>query len=867
MSPSKPSACPRCGAAIPARAAEELCPACLLAGALEAPDEFPRELGGYRLLGVLGGGGMGTVYEAEQTATARRVALKVLGHELDSPEMRQRFLREGRLAAGVSHPNSLYVFGTEEIEGRPVITMEIAGGGTLGDRLKKRGPLPVAEAVDAVLDVVSGLKAAHAAGVLHRDIKPSNCFVSSDGSVKIGDFGLSVSTLAQDDSYLTGTGVILGTPAFASPEQLRGRELDVRADIYSVGATVFTLLTGKPPIAGRNPVEVVAAALEERPQALTELRDDVPAGLAQVVARCLAKRPEQRYPDYAALRAALLPFGSTRPEPAPLGRRLFAGFMDVAVCGIIPAVAAYAFFGFDLDDGLLFTERSPAVIAAWAGLAAFFVLYHALFEGLFGASLGKALMGLRMARADGRAPGLGRALVRSSINTLFGNLGKLLCFLTITAEQYAAGGAVVVGASNLVAFLAYATMRRRNGFATVWDLATGTRVVLRPKRAARPAIDVVAPPAASASGAEPIGPYSVAAEVVPARWISARDDALRRRVWLRRRTSELTPARRDVARPGRNRWLQSVETPAATWDVFEAPPGVPLRDLLRGDGGLSWESLRHWLHDLAAEVASAAKDRTLPPELGLDHVWITAEGRAVLLDEAWPGGDGRGELVAVADLAGRQRFLHGVAARAHPATVPLHARVVLDSLAAGSFEKLSFLVGSLRSLLSKPARLDRQLRAASLLAVPLFLMTFVSLLVIGDRAGGGSMSAESGLPEVLLIPILTLFVLGACLALPQLVVLLALRATPGQFVFGFAVVDAAGAPAGRARLLVRWLIAWSLPAAVFAYCGWVGEADLGGLHSLSLLALLPWLFGLALAVLRPARGPHDRWSGCWLVPR
>ncbi|MEM7234162.1 MAG: serine/threonine-protein kinase [Planctomycetota bacterium] len=320
MTPSNSPACRRCGAVLPSQAGELLCPACLLSGALAdgtdetatdetvtvvpgsnaaptEPTEFPRDFGSYRLLGALGSGGMGSVFEAEHVTTKRRVALKVLGRELDSPEARQRFLREGRLAAGVSHPNSLYVFGTEEIAGRPAITMEIASGGTLDDRVKQRGPLPVAEAVDAMLDVISGLEAAYAAGVLHRDIKPSNCFVGPDASVKIGDFGLSVSTLANDDSYATDVGIVLGTPAFASPEQLRGRDLDVRSDLYSVGATLFTLLSGQAPFRGRNAVEVVAAALEETPKSLTEIRDDVPEGLARIVTRCLAKQPEQRYAD------------------------------------------------------------------------------------------------------------------------------------------------------------------------------------------------------------------------------------------------------------------------------------------------------------------------------------------------------------------------------------------------------------------------------------------------------------------------------------------------------------------------------------------------------------------------------------------
>jgi len=264
--------------------------------------EFPCEFGGYRLVGLLGRGGMGAVYEAEQVATDRRVALKMLGQQLDSPDMRQRFLREGRLAAGVNHPNSLYVFGSEEIEGIPLITMEIAGSGTLKDKLKKRGPLPATEAVDAILDAVAGLEAAFEGGVLHRDIKPSNCFVSPDGSVKIGDFGLSVSTLAKDDSLVTATGVIVGTPAYASPEQLRGDELDVRADIYSVGATLFTLLTNRAPFEGDNAVQVVANAVNKKPRPLAELREEVPPGLDRIIARCLAKEPEARYADYATLR-------------------------------------------------------------------------------------------------------------------------------------------------------------------------------------------------------------------------------------------------------------------------------------------------------------------------------------------------------------------------------------------------------------------------------------------------------------------------------------------------------------------------------------------------------------------------------------
>ena len=155
----------------------------------------PFEFGGYRISRLLGKGGMGAVYEAEDLASGRRVALKVLGHSLDSPETRKRFIREGRLAASINHPNSVYVYGTEEIEGAPVITMELVPGGTLHERVKAGGAMPVAEAVDAILQIIAGLEAAHAVGILHRDIKPSNCFIDPSGTVKVGDFGLSISTL------------------------------------------------------------------------------------------------------------------------------------------------------------------------------------------------------------------------------------------------------------------------------------------------------------------------------------------------------------------------------------------------------------------------------------------------------------------------------------------------------------------------------------------------------------------------------------------------------------------------------------------------------------------------------------------------
>jgi serine/threonine protein kinase len=157
---------------------------------------------------------MGTVFEAEDLENGRRVALKVLSQKLDSPAARQRFFREGRLAGSINHPNSIYVFGTEEIGGTPIITMELVAGGTIEERVRANGPMSPAGAVDAVLQIIAGLEAAQRTGILHRDVKPSNCFVDADGTIKIGDFGLSISTAIRMETALTAAGSFLGTPAF-----------------------------------------------------------------------------------------------------------------------------------------------------------------------------------------------------------------------------------------------------------------------------------------------------------------------------------------------------------------------------------------------------------------------------------------------------------------------------------------------------------------------------------------------------------------------------------------------------------------------------------------------------------------------------
>ena len=880
MGDPSPSTCPRCGAPIPAGAAEEPCPACLLSGALAAPDgapappepaELPRELGDYRLLGLLGSGGMGKVYEAEQLATGRRVALKMLEEKLDSAEMRQRFLREGRLAASVNHPNSLYVFGSEEVESAPVIIMEIAGGGTLKDVLMKRGPLPVAEAVDAILDVIAGLEAAHAGGVLHRDVKPSNCFVGPDGSVKVGDFGLSVSTLSKDDSYATATGVIMGTPAYAPPEQLRGDELDVRADIYSVGATLFTLLTDEAPFEGKNAVQVVANAVNQKPKPLSESREDVPPGLERVVARCLAKEPEGRYGDYQALRDALLPFCSREAEPASMKLRASAGWIDYLIALLVPYVPMMLVVGGDDFHVAPFLERTLSSARFYLTVFGVAILYFCITEGIWGAGLGKRLKGLQVVRPNGRPPGIGRALIRILVPLLACEgirVPLLLAFISAREIDHMTTAEVVAFfvasfACPCIPALLLLGARRANGYAALWDLLSGTRVVVRPRGTVRPSIEPAPLPAARAEETRFFGPYRFVAEVVSGRWIAATDPVLRRPIWLLRRESgELPATRRGLARSGRLRWLQQVETPEGTWDAFEASQGVAFARLVEGGRRLPWSKLRHWLHDLASELWTAIGDGNLPAELGLDNVWISEQGRAVLLDEPWPDVETPAERFAVRDVEEQQSFLNRVAAHVESTSLPLHARPVLRNLAAGRFEKLSFLTGTLRGLLDRPAEVGRGIRAGSIFLMPLYIWI---MFFVGAYRGEGSFVDALG-DSVEWLAMNTALLVLLVVALEQLLVL-PFRTTASHATFRLAVVDASGEVAGRSRLLLRWAVVW-LPLLVsmaLVVQPWRG----GGAGALiaGVVVLVLWIGAAVCAVVHPNRGWQDRLGGTWVVRR
>lgn len=762
------STCPECGAALKPGAG--LCPACLLsAGAATLPIQpvsagittLPCVFGGYRLLKKLGAGGMGIVYEAEQISSGRRLALKVLNQCLDNEEQRQRFLREGRLAATIDHPNSVYVFGTEEIEGVPVIAMELAAGGTLRDALKRRGTMPVCDAVDAILGIIDGLEAAHARGVLHRDMKPSNCFVSSDGKSIVGDYGLSISQTNNlaDGEQLTRSGMVMGTPAFSPPEQLRAQPLDQRADIYSTGGTLFYLLTGKAPVERSTPIETVAAVLDGKIPNVRTLRAEVPEDLAAVIARCLAADVTKRPANYAELRLALVPFSSQMPEPAPLGTRLAAGFIDIIITMtvVFPLIALL-----------------PTIIHAWgvadaAGndslwVSAIDVLlplgFYIFCESRWGATPGKWLLGITVADLRGGIPSwrqaLGRALLYVGIPAAVQHLTAQLFSDAVSPDPSAAIMVlIVVVAANLQLLLFIPALRRRDRAA--WhDVITRTRVVLvRQVLERMRTVDVLADEVANETGHW--GPFEGIARRADGSHL-ARDPMLRRMVMLTTRDREdaTSAERRGCSRASRLRWLQAVtDASGAKWDTWQAPAGAPLL-LAIGKSSPSWQQTLSWLRDLSEELSAAEKDGTMPTALSLAQVWITTDGRAILLDQAWPGvqSDEVAIPTAAAPAQASQTLLHRIASLCPPVTRPLHADALVTGLAAASFERLSHVSGNVMHLLQQKHEVSTRSRATALFGPMLFtigMMAFFMMMAQRwlDTAWTTPYPDQPSLPEVI----------------------------------------------------------------------------------------------------------------------
>ena len=257
-----------------------------------------RQVGDYRLLRRLGRGGMADVYLAEQQSLRRQIAFKVLKRELAKDETYvRRFHMEAQAAAALVHANIVQIHEVGCADGTHYIAQEYVAGQNLRDLVSRRGPLGAKLAVSVLRQAASALTKAAEQGIIHRDIKPENIMLSPDGEVKVADFGLARVTSNGDTLNLTQTGMTLGTPLYMSPEQVEGRPLDPRSDIYSLGVTCYHMLTGEPPFRGETALSVAVQHVRKQPDRLENRRPDLPTGLCRIVHKMLAKKPSDRYAD------------------------------------------------------------------------------------------------------------------------------------------------------------------------------------------------------------------------------------------------------------------------------------------------------------------------------------------------------------------------------------------------------------------------------------------------------------------------------------------------------------------------------------------------------------------------------------------
>jgi eukaryotic-like serine/threonine-protein kinase len=275
--------------------------------------------GRYRIVRKLGTGGMADVYLAEDQELGRRVAIKILNdrHAADD-QFIERFRREAKNAAGLSHPNIVSIYDRGTAEGTYYIAMEFLDGRSLKEMIVGRGPAPVRTAIDYARQILAAVGFAHRNGIVHRDIKPHNVLVSPEGRLKVTDFGIARSGASQ----MTEVGSIIGTAQYLSPEQARGSPVDQTSDLYSVGVVLYEMLTGQVPFTGDTPLEIAMKHLSAVPKPPSELRPDVPHDLDLIVLRALAKNPEERYQTAEEMDADLarvaegLPVGAETADAA-----------------------------------------------------------------------------------------------------------------------------------------------------------------------------------------------------------------------------------------------------------------------------------------------------------------------------------------------------------------------------------------------------------------------------------------------------------------------------------------------------------------------------------------------------------------------
>ncbi|HMO15366.1 MAG TPA: protein kinase [Pirellulaceae bacterium] len=627
----------------------------------------PKMVPPYRILDVLGRGGMGAVYRAEDMNSGRQVAIKFLGAgHRQTTESIERFKREGQIAASISHARSTFVYSAGKSGDLLYIVMELMPGGTLKDEVQTNGPLEINRAVDCMLDVIDGLIAAHEVGIIHRDIKPSNCFVEDDGRVKIGDYGLSKSF--DSEVSLTRTGAFMGTPQFAAPEQVKGEHVDERTDIYAIGCTLFYLLTGRPPFEGDFAKVILGIATEKPPQA-REVRKEIPPTLAKIIAATLEKDPVRRPQTLSELRHQLEPFATKGTSFADVGRRIAAYCIDwmyvTSISGffVLPALfIVYLFFLNTPSWQADYSQPLNVLIPIFFTQSIVAILYFAIAEGVWGCGIGKMIMGLRVSNFQGELPSLLQSFIRSlvfpgtvivlisAIPFLLGLMDSSPLMVDVDDFNSAGESGARMGVQMMtqsltlnqsiwiISALFLVTMRKRNGYRGVHEFLSGTRVrrTTPNNKLEKGSIPLTVP---FATMTQPhLDRYQIlgaAGRLGQGTVFVAFDPELNRNVWISYGTlaeADSNAAHTFSNRPTRQRWLDHGRDGTALWNVWESVSGTPLSVLVK-------ITKREWpaICELLIETANELHLTSLENQdilLDTNQVWVDEAGHVKLVNFA-----------------------------------------------------------------------------------------------------------------------------------------------------------------------------------------------------------------------------------------
>ncbi|MDF1662292.1 MAG: protein kinase [Planctomycetota bacterium] len=482
----------------------------------------PESIGPFRVIRHLGSGASGHVFLGHDEELDRSVALKWLTKNVESLQSHERFSREAKAMAAIEHPAVVDIYSTGEHENRPYMAMQYVSGGDLKEELEKNGPRPITPALEDMRRAAEGLRAAHQLGLIHRDIKPANLLREElSGQVKVADFGLAREQSV--DSSLTASGVILGTPYYLAPELIEEGKGDHRSDIYSLGATFHHLLTGSPPYEGKTAAKTLFCHVSEPIPDAHEIRPIVSKSIAQMLARCLAKDPSDRYQDYGELIEDLDlliegkdPNPQARSEAIPVAKKARISVKLESASDQIsvtprssdririapeqrvtakisndrrPASATRRFFAF-LVDFLLVTvlpflvgaiasgrmNQSDSAVGMILGAYGSFALLSVLIE-LAGNSPGKELLGLRIQGRDHKSPGVSRRFLRFCLTRHIFFVPLTWAALPVIKATMPLNPSFLLGLAILTGALFFDLISGLYSEGGIHDSLSGTRVV------------------------------------------------------------------------------------------------------------------------------------------------------------------------------------------------------------------------------------------------------------------------------------------------------------------------------------------------------------------------------------------------------